>query len=944
MESRPTGTVSFLFTDVAGSTRLWDSDREGMAASLAAHDRILLGAIADHAGYVFSTAGDSFGAAFATAAAAVAAAVQAQLQLATEPWAGPAIRVRMGLHTGASEERAGNYFGPEVNRAARVMSAANGGQVLMSGVTADLVASETAGEFVLADRGTHALKDLDRPEHLFELRHPDLPEVREPLHTLDVERLHLPPQLTTFVGRRVELEAVTSLLGSSRLVTLTGVGGTGKTRLSIEAAAVMEAEFPDGVWMVELAPVADPDLVVTEVAQLWGLRPGEGVPLIQVVRAHLAARRLLLVIDNCEHVLGAAAALVIQVLAAGSGVSVLATSRESLGVPGESVYRVPSLGLPTAEGEAVDSDAVRLFLDRAGHVKPGFSAAGEDLEAVVRVCRRLDGIPLGIELAAARLRLLTPRELADRLDDSFRILTGGSKTAVPRQRTLQTAIDWSYDLLEPAEASLFRRVAAFAGGFDLAAAEVVGAGDGVEGWEVLDLLDQLVDKSLVSSVQDDAGTRFRLLEPIRQYAQERLAQAGEAEAVRVGHARYYADLVSAIAPNLRGGDQLQANRDLLAELDNIRTALLTLDEAGMADRFFELCFDLIWFWAHSSLQVEGRELVLGGLRRLGDAASPAVVARAWLAASMLAVLLTDPNGVEYADRALDAARSTGDDSLIGWMALLRGVAQANVGAPDPNNERWFDEARERRSAGSGRPMWDPEWDQAVWSFMLAFGKSGSADERRRHLIDATERAQRLGDGYLAANAMTSASYLVDDADPEWKVSMLKESVEVLRRLDFRHGLGHSLFYLGLAQADGGGGLAELEEASRLLAEVGDLPCSTWSAARLIRSLLDAGDQEAASRELVAVARRLLSFERDVDAEIAGLACRLALQMEDAEEAARFLGHAEAHEHASRPSDVEECRRQIESSLPAGEIARLTTAGAAAGRGQIIERILDWKAS
>jgi predicted ATPase len=663
-----------------------------------------------------------------------------------------------------------------------------------------------------------------------------------------------------------------------------------------------------------------------------------------VVRSHLASRHLLLVIDNCEHVLDAAATLVAQLLGAGRGVSVLATSRESLGVPGETVFRVPSLGLPRDDADAAASDSVRLFLDRAANVRPGFTVAGDDLAAVVRVCRRLDGIPLGIELAAARLRMLTPRELADRLDDSFRILTGGAKTSVPRQRTLQTAIDWSYDLLEPDEAALFRRVSAFAGGFDLAAAEVVGAGDGVEGWEVLDLLDQLVDKSLVSAVQGEAGTRFRLLEPIRQYGQERLAQGGEAESVRLAHARYYSDLAASAAPRLRSSEQFDANRELLSELDNLRAALATFDETGMADQFFRMCFDLAWFWGQSSLQVEGRELVLGGLRRFGAAASPSVRARAWFVASMLAVFLTDPNGVEYADRALDAARVAGEDSLIGWMELQRGVAQANVGLPDPDNQRWFDQARRRFEAGNGAPMWDPEWDQAIWRFMLAFGKSASAAERRRDLTEATERARQLGDGYLAANAMAATYYLADDADPQWKVAMLRESVEVLRRLDFRHGLGHSLFYLGLALADEGGGLAELGEASRMLAEVGDLPCSTWSAARLIRSLLDAGDLEMARRELVAVAGRLLSFDREVDAEIAGLACRLALSTGDIDGAAWFLGYAEAREHPSRSTDVDECRRRIESSFVAGEGELLFAAGAATGRTQMLERILALGAS
>ncbi|HWL50313.1 MAG TPA: adenylate/guanylate cyclase domain-containing protein, partial [Acidimicrobiia bacterium] len=331
MDSRPSGTVSFLFSDVAGSTRLWEEDREGMAASLAAHDRIIETAIADLNGYVFSSAGDSFAAAFTTPLAALVAATRAQLALLAETWDGPPIRVRMGVHTGTSYERAGDYFGPEVNRAARVMTAANGGQILVSGATAELTTGLIEAPMELMDRGVHPLRDLERPEHLFELLHPDLPEMSEPLRTEPIERVHLPTQLTSFVGRSDDLEEVKALLVPNRLVTLTGVGGTGKTRLAMEVAGALGADFSDGVWMAGLADIADSALVVNEVADVWGLRAGDGTGLIQVIKAHLARRKLLLLLDNCEHVLDAAAAIAAELLGSSSGLSILATSRETLG-------------------------------------------------------------------------------------------------------------------------------------------------------------------------------------------------------------------------------------------------------------------------------------------------------------------------------------------------------------------------------------------------------------------------------------------------------------------------------------------------------------------------------------------------------------------------------------------------------------------------------------
>ncbi len=907
-----------------------------MAASLAAHDQVLNTAIADHGGYIFSTGGDSFAAAFSTARDAIGAAIQAQLGLVSQAWPGPAIRVRMGIHTGSSDERAGDYFGPHVNRAARVMSAANGGQVLVSGVTAGLAGAALAPPMSLADRGTHSLKDLERPEHLFELVHPSLPVIDEPLRTSDVVVSRLPVQLTRFIGRRDELKLVEELLAGSRLVTLTGVGGTGKTRLSIEAASLTQRRYGDGVWMVQLAPVADPALVINEVAQLWELRPGDGVTLLQVVNAYLASRSLLLVMDNCEHVLETAATLVSEILAASPGVSILATSRESLGVPGEAVYRVPSLALPSDDTVAADSDAVQLFVDRAEMVRPGFDSSNADMGAIVRICRRLDGIPLGIELAAARLRTLSERELADRLDNSFRILTGGSKTALSRQRTLQTAIDWSYDLLDVDEAALFRRLAVFSGGFDLAAAESVGGTGRVEPDDVLELLDHLVDKSLVTAAHGEAGSRFRLLEPIRQYGQEKLGDEAEAEESHLAHARYYSGLVAEVSVRLRGPDQKRANADLLAEIDNIRSALDTLIETD-ASAFFETCFDLWWFWTQSSLQVEGRDAVLAGLAQGADEAAAESVVKGWWLASVLAVFLTDPRGVEYAEKGLEAARSTNDDGLRGWLSLELGFAQAMVGDEDEAGE-WLSEGRHLVEGSHGRAIWDDEWDGMFLQFILAFGGDGSGEGRLRLIADAIARADALGDNYIKASAMTIAGNVFRADSQELALATLGESVEILRELGFKHGLGHALFYYGARSQNTGttNGLEELAEASTMLGELGDVPCATWSASRLIRGLLDRQQWEEARLHLSGAAERLLAFDREFDSDIVILACRASIATGDVDKAARFLGHAQFR--GPSDSELDECRALIESSLEVSMLRALEAEGAAADHAVVLRWI------
>ena len=515
----PSGIVTFLFTDIEGSTQMLERHRSAAGAGLARHHDLLRAAVENASGVVFETVGDAVYAAFASPVDAIGAAVAIQRAMAAEDWGEIGeLRARIAVHTGSVEARGDHYFGAALFEAARLQSLAHGGQTLTSLATSSLAALDLGDSLSVRPMGTHRLKDLDTPMEVFQVEAPDLPTRFPPLRASVTAQTNLPTETTSFVGRAADLATVSALLDETRLVTLVGPGGTGKTRLALEAAGRHHDEFPDGVWLAELAPVTEASLVLGAVADVWGLRAGEGSSLEEVLSRFLSSRRLLVVIDNCEHVVDAAAALVSRIHQAGTQVSIIATSREPLGVPGEIVYRVPSLSTDGADASA--SEAVRMFLDRAHAVRPDFSPTPDDLGAIVRICHRLDGMPLGLELAAARLQTLSPADLADRLDASFRVLASGARTSLPRQRTLQATIDWSYDMLSDLERAVFRRLSTFSGGFDIPAAEAV-CGAEVGAFDVLDHLDSLVAKSLVLAVHGPSS-RFRMLEPIRHYARDRL--------------------------------------------------------------------------------------------------------------------------------------------------------------------------------------------------------------------------------------------------------------------------------------------------------------------------------------------------------------------------------------------------------------------------------------
>lgn len=570
----PSGELTFLFTDVQGSSTLWEHDAPAMSAALAEHDRRLGAAVAKHGGYVFTTAGDSFAVAFPDPMSALAATVDAQLML-DEPAPAPAIHVRMGIHTGTAIERNNDYFGPVLNRCARLMSVGHGGQILVSGTTARLLRSSLPADWRLIDLGEHHLKDLEEPEHIFQMAHPELGRDFAPLRTMDALTSSIPLQLTSFVGRSKEVDEITGLMRRSRMVTLAGSGGAGKTRLGLHVSTET-TRFPGGVVLAELGAITDPDLVDVTIAAAFSAQESSSTALIDSVANKIGERDLLLMIDNCEHVVDAVAPHIARLLTRCPELTVLATSQAPIGVPGEAVYRVPSMSVPDDDAsitEALSAEAVALFAERAALARPAFRIDESNIDDIVAICRRLDGIPLALELAAARLAVLTPHQVNERLDERFRLLRRGSKLSHPRHETLEMAIRWSHDLLDTDEQALLRRCGIFPGSFSLEAVEEICSDDALHRDDVLDLLAALIDKSLV--VADEAGDalRYRLLTSINAYALKLLDEHGETNDTAARHLAYFTTH-SASLQHLYRNDALAAALDgLRNERDNIRSAL-----------------------------------------------------------------------------------------------------------------------------------------------------------------------------------------------------------------------------------------------------------------------------------------------------------------------------------------------------------------------------------
>ncbi len=878
----PSGTVTFLFTDLEGSTRLWEEQPEVMRAALAVHDELLRDAVEAESGHVVKSTGDGVFAVFANAHDGVGAAVAAQLAVARADWPdGFGLRVRMGLHVGPATVQDGDYFGPDVNRTARLMSVEHGGQIVCSSAVGELVRDR----FTLVDLGEHRLRDLQSSVHVFQVDAPGLVSEFPPVRSLDALPGNLPRQVTTFVGRATEIGALAELVRQSSLVTLTGVGGVGKTRLSLQVAAEVIADFPNGAWLCEFAPVADPDAVWETLAASLRVQAMPGRSLEESVLEYLAAKRILLVLDNCEHLLNAIARQVTAITQRCARVSLLATSREGLALAGERIVAVPSLGVP-AENADVDAligaDAVQLFSDRARAAKNEFELTDRNASAVGVLCRRLDGIPLAIELAAARVRSLSPEDLVARLDQRFKLLTRGSRAALERHQTLRSTIDWSYDMLDATERRALDRLSVFAGGCDLAAAEAVLPGDDLDALDVVDVLGQLVDKSLVvADAAEAGGVRYRLFESIRQYAQERLEADGDTGVVRRRHADHYVELAETAGPHLRSRDQLQWIKAIAPDTDNFRAAFDWAVEAPSADHALRLIApftistaigDVAKDWAETAVAIAG-----------GDTHPLFPVAAAW---------------------AASGATLSGDLEHAEAFAIVAERAQQALGV-------------RLTAVSSARSV-------------LAFYR-GDVDQIPAHAQEWAAIARATGDDYELAYALMLLATATMEVDPGAAFATLEESVRVARDAGLVSALSLSLPWLAA--------LLPIEESDRKVAlldeaiEVGRIVDDRWSLPQITMAKGAIANQRGDWRTALQLALDYVEFDEAMPfSGVFSMAGCALCQLGRFEAAAVLVGKGDTRQLRNGPDWMLELFAATEAALLAAlgeqEVSELAARGAA----------------
>jgi len=702
--------TTFLFTDIEGSTRLWEREPERMRQALARHDALARGAVESNRGVVVKTTGDGVHAAFDDPLDAIAATLQLQRAIA-DPRATNdlPLPIRCGVHAGAVERRDNDFYGSAVNRGARIMSAAHGGQILVSHAVATLIADRLPQGIALRDLGSVRLRDLAHPERIYQLVDPDLRRDFPALRSMEATPNNLSHQITSFIGREREFAEVKKMLRDARLVTLHGAGGLGKTRLSLQVAADVLDEYPDGVWFIELAPITDARLVPQSLASVLGVKEEAGRPVTEALVKFVKDRKLLLVLDNCEHLTSACAEMAKELLRAGAEVRILATSRESLRISGETLYDLSPLAAPD-EGEQPTPaalaryEAVRLFVERATAAMPAFKLNEKNAVAVADICRRLDGIPLALELAAARVRALSVENIALRLSDRFRLLTTGDRTALPRQQTLRALIDWSHDLLTEPEQTMFRRLGVFVGGWTLEAAEAVCAGGEISETDVLDLLARLVEKSLVTLDPDNG--RYRLLETVRQYAQERLVGVNDEVAVRDKHLDYFVQLAEKARPALLGPEQGEWLARLDLERENILAAHAWCDHAKTGGEQGLRLFNAVkQYWFSRGLLGLGHQVIREAMARPGAQARNLARSRGLFNVGQLSCFMGRyREGRDYLAESLSIAREIGDEGRI--AAVLQLLALASLGEGDVTSARGHAEEglSRARSVGNQREL------------------------------------------------------------------------------------------------------------------------------------------------------------------------------------------------------------------------------------------------
>jgi predicted ATPase/class 3 adenylate cyclase/DNA-binding CsgD family transcriptional regulator len=844
----PTGTVTLLLADVEGSTRLWQTQPDNMSAAVARLDRTLSDLVATHSGVrpVEQGEGDSFVVAFGRASDAVAFALQLQ-RTPLSP-----ISLRIGLHTGEVQLRdEANYVGPTINRAARLRDLAHGGQTVLSATTSDLLADGLPADAWMLDLGTHPLRDLPRPERVSQLCHAALRNDFPPLRaSKPTGRQHLPPQFTSFVGRASEIDSVRRMVADNRLVTLTGAGGVGKTRLAVQVAEKVDDEFGDGVWYVDLAPITDPDVVPVAVTRALGLPDQAGRSTMDTLTRIAAGRHMLIVLDNCEHLIDACATLTIALLGACPAVTILATSREPIRVAGEVAWAVPSLSLA--------DEATALFTDRARYVRPDFVVTEQNLATVAEICQRLDGIPLAIELAAARVRALSLTQILDSLHNRFRLLTGGARTAVRRQQTLRASVDWSHALLTDPEHVLFRRAAVFMGGFDLDAAQAVCGDSDVERYQTLDQLTLLIEKSLVVAEDSPLGIRYRMLETVRQYALEKLGESGEADAVRARHRDHYTEL--AILLDTPGDHQHRVEQAEI-EMDNLRAALAWCRENADTITALQLASALQPLWVTRGRLQEGAAWFDAAF---ADAAAnrteipPAVRARA-LADK---VALDATQNIHHMDMALESltiARKLDDPSLLlRALASCGATAAYDAEAASP----YFDEA-----LSLARELSDDRSLSQILAFRAFAAMTGKGDAIATRV--AAEEGRVIADRIADAYSSRSCRWCL--ALTDWYQGDLAASIAQNRELVAEAEAAHDeiwrfsgLVSLGHTLASAGKTSEARVAANSAVAAGADLGAFNqgFAYAALAVANLAAGDVEA-SASAGDTARQLMNIQPDL---------------------------------------------------------------------------------
>jgi predicted ATPase/class 3 adenylate cyclase len=908
-----------LFTDIELSTqqvRTLGADR--WEAVLEHHSRIVRDALSKHGGTEIRTQGDSFFAVFTSPIEAITAAAEMQRSLSKEAWPhGASPSVRMGLHTGearpASAAAGADYVGFEVHRAARIAALGYGGQVLVSETTESLLRQELPAGLALVDLGRHRLKDLV-PQKIYQLIGDGLPDTFPPLRSLDARPNNLPTQTTSFIGREDEVATALRLLETTRLLTLTGPGGTGKTRLVLHLAADLLDRYPDGAWLIELASVTDPAGVGPTVAAAVHIGERSSRSVIETLTSALRTRELLLILDNCEHLIAACADLADALLRSCPQVVILATSREGLNVPGETLMPVPSLRVPEGNrlpplDELRGYEAIRLFVDRCAAFEPAFALTEENAADVLRICRRLDGVPLALELAAARVRVLSVHQVAQRLDDRFRLLTGGGRTVVARQQTLRALIDWSYDLLSEAERLLLRRLSVFVRGWRLEAAEAVCAGEGIEPEAMLDLLAHLVDKSLV--VKQDRGgvARYTMLETVREYAREKLVDSGEASRVRRRHFDYFfSSVAGAWSPTARR-DPATVWTNL--EFENLHAALeWVAAEPNSGEQVLLLAAGMLGPALYRGRIGELRQFLNNALAHSDPTAATRGRALALLTAAILAGMQGDNQAARVpAGEAVRLLRGLGLKRELAYA--LGNVARASVGDPTTSGPAL------RESRALLEELGD-EWGIAMILFVTSDGAldRGEYESARAGLTQSLALFRKVGDLQLSTSPLVSLGRLacVDGNYPRAR-ALVEEALTIRKQAENPWQMALALNSLGeVARCEGDASRAAplFEEALTFARDLGDDMIGSWSLHNLGHVALQAGGLAIAAarfRESLLMRRRS-GPSVNVAAGLAGLGS-VALRYGALPEAARLFGAVEAmleSTHGVLPPADEHIRR------------------------------------